>query len=370
MNPLSLSSLTVDLSALQSNARRILAAHPSAALLPVLKADAYGLGAVPVAKALAAVPGVCGFAVAEVQEGVALREAGIAHDILVLGEALPWQLDEALGNRLTLTVARTEDVGAIAAAARVKGVKANVHLKFDTGLHRLGVEAADFDTLVRRLKGSADAVCPVGAFSHFADPDDAARCAAQYRQFISLADRLEREGIRVRLRHICDSAASERYPQYALDAVRVGRRLAWDDPTAPTGAIREAATLSALVTDVRSRRAGEQLGYGEGVTLARDAVIASIGIGYGDGLDLRLAERRRPVSLNGQLCPLLYTFMDRTLVDVTGAAVAIGDRAVLFGPDAGEGLTGQAQAAAIGAMEGCGLTTALLPRVERIYNRY
>ncbi len=367
MKPLSLSSLSVDLSVLQSNARRILAAHPSAALLPVLKADAYGLGAVPVAKALAPLPGVCGFAVAEVQEGVALRKAGIEREILVLGEALPWQTEEALHNGLTLTVARTEDVGAIAAAARTKGVMANVHIKFDTGLHRLGVEASDLDALVRLLTENADAVRAVGAYSHFADPDDAARCAAQYRLFVSLTDRLKVAGCGVCVRHICDSAASERYPQCALDAVRIGRRLAWDAPTASSGMIREAATLSALVTDVRSRRAGERIGYGAGVQLGHDAVIASIGIGYGDGLDLRLAERRRPVSINGQLCPLLYTFMDRTLVDVTGAAVAVGDRAVLFGPNAGEGLTGQAQAAAIGAMEGCGLTTTLLPRVERVY---
>ncbi len=367
MNPLSLAALTVDLSAIRENARHILSEHPAAGLIPVLKADAYGLGMVPVAKALAPLPGVLCFAVAQAQEGVALRRAGIERDILILGETLPWQVEAALQSRLTPTVARPEDVDTVANAARTLGMTADIQIKFDTGLHRLGVEEATFATLCERLAANADAVRPAGAYSHFADPGDAARCEAQYRLFLSLCDRLRQAGFAVPLRHICDSAASEAYPAYALDAVRIGRRLAWDAPDRPTGRIREAATLSALVTDVRSRKAGDRLGYGDGPVLQKDAVIASIGIGYGDGLDPRFAGSLS-VLLHGKRCPVLYLFMDRALVDVTDAAASAGDRAVLFGQDeTGASLSAQAQASAIGALEGCGLTTALLPRVERIY---
>ena len=353
MNPLSLATLTVDLSAIRENARHILSEHPAAGLIPVLKADAYGLGMVPVAKALAPLPGVLCFAVAQAQEGVALRRAGIERDILILGETLPWQIEAVLQSRLTPTVAL--------------GMTADIQIKVDTGLHRLGVEEATFATLCERLAANADAVRPAGAYSHFADPGDAARCEAQYRLFLSLCDRLRQAGFAVPLRHICDSAASEAYPAYALDAVRIGRRLAWDAPDQPTGRIREAATLSALVTDVRLRKAGDRLGYGDGPVLQKDAVIASLGIGYGDGLDPRFAGSLS-VLLHGRRCPVLYLFMDRALVDVTGAAALVGDRAVLFGQDeTGASLSAQAQASAISALEGCGLTTALLPRVERIY---
>lgn len=360
--------LHIDTVALSENVARLVASLGGAAVIPVLKADAYGLGLIPAARALQGAPGVRCFAVAQVYEGLTLRENGIGTDVLVLGATLPEQVKAAVESNLTLSIHRVSDVERIAAAARSAKVRARVQIKFDTGLHRIGIEPTNFYALTDALAANRSALTIEGAYSHFADTDDIARCAAQFALFRSLCDRLETAGFPVPLRHIADSAASEQYPAYTLDAVRIGRRLAWDAPTGPQFGIREVATLTARVLDVQPRRAGDRLGYGAGVTLDHDAVIAVLGIGYGDGLDERMAKQRLPVLLHGKRCPMLFSFMDQTLVEVDDS-VAPGDTATLFGYDeSGAFLSAQAQAAACGANEGCALTTALLPRVERIYS--
>ena len=356
--------LKVNLNTMQQNAE--ICAQSTGRIIPVLKADAYGLGLVPVAKALASLPTVACIAVAQVQEGLALREAGIFADILVLGEALPAQAEAAVRNGLTLIIGRSSDVLAIESTAERLHTTASVQLKVDTGLHRLGLRKEEIPSVVSALH-KAKHLSVRGAYSHFADTEDAALCETQYEAFLDACDYFTAEGIPIPLRHICDSAASERYPQYALDAVRLGRRLAWDAPQGG-GTIRESTTLQAYVLDVRTRKAGERLGYGAGTVLTRDAEIAVLGIGYGDGLDPRMAEYRLPVLLHGQRCPMQVCFMDQTLIDVTGLGVVPGDVATVFGYDeSGVFLSAQEKATACGANEGCAFTTALLPRVERIY---
>lgn len=369
MQPISNAVLKINLSAVRQNIRTCSDRLGAAAIIPVLKADAYGLGLVPLAKAMETLPEVACFAVAQVKEGLLLRESGIQKDILILGEALPAQIEAAVSANLTLTAGRVSDAEAIDRAAKLLGKTACIHLKFDTGLHRIGLEKTDFYAMTEALS-QAERVRVTGAYSHFANTDDAALCKKQYASFLEACADFEASGIRIPFRHICDSAASERYPQYALDAARLGRRLAWDAPGSTDGSIREAATLQAVVLDVRSRKAGERLGYGDGITLARDAEIAVLGIGYGDGLDPRMAERNLPVLLHGKRCPMLVCFMDQTLADVTGLGVSTGDTATLLGFDeTGAFLSGQAQALLAGANEGCALTTALTGRVERVYEK-
>ena len=361
-------ALSVDLSLLRKNVETVFTSLGGVGIIPVLKADAYGLGMTALAKTLAPCEQVCCFAVAQVPEGLTLRECGIEKPILVLGEALPAQIEAAIKADLSLTVGRVSDVESFARAAARHKKRARIQIKFDTGLHRIGVEETNFYALCGALTAHRDALSPEGAYSHFADPGDAALCERQFRLFTALCDRLEQAGFPVPLRHIADSAASERYPAYALDAVRLGRRLAWDAPTGRPFGTREIASLRAAVLDIRDRKAGDRLGYGDGLTLNHDARIAVLGIGYGDGLDPRMAQLRLPVLLHGTRCPILYCFMDQTLVDVTGVPAAIGDFAVLFGSDdTGAFLSAPAQANACGANEGCALTTALLPRVERVY---
>ena len=361
-------TLFVDLNALFHNVVSASSALDGAGVIPVLKADAYGLGMISVAKALESLPQVVCFAVAQVYEGVLLRESGVKKAILVLEQALPEQLETALAADLDLTVGRVSDLKQYAKAAEKRGVSARIQIKSDTGLHRIGVEKKNFYALCRALSAYSSNLTLCGVYSHFADPDDVVFSARQYALFLDFCSRLKAAGFSIPLRHISDSAASERYPGFALDAVRLGRRLAWDAPTGQSFGIREAASLRAAVLDVRRRKKGECLGYGGGIVLERDSDIAILGIGYGDGLDPRMAQHRLSVLLHDTPCPLLYSFMDQSLVDVTGVPVRPGEYATLFGySETGAFLSGQKQALACGANEACALTTALLPRVERIY---
>ncbi len=362
--------LTVDLDAIRQNAQIIAQMANSAKLIPVLKADAYGLGMVPVAKALQTLSAVSCFAVARIQEGIQLQQAGILRSVLVLGAVLPQQMDEAISAGLILSVGRVSDILAIADCSRRLKRSTSVHIKFDTGLCRRGIKTDELPALIDALAACSDVIRIKGAYSHFANPEDAARCTAQYRAFLALTDRMSAAGFSIPMRHICDSAASERYPEFALDAVRIGRRLAWDAPASPLGTVREAATLRSVITDIRARKKGDCLGYGTGVPLQKDSMIASVGIGYGDGLPALIAGRLS-VRCCGSNCPILCCFMDQLLVDVTSCDARIGDPVTIFGYDeTGVLLSAQKQAQACGALEGCGLTTALLPRVEREYTAW
>lgn len=366
---ISFSRLIVSLSAIQKNTAGIISHLPCGAkLIPVLKADAYGLGLVPVAKALCSSDRIAGFAVAYIEEGLQLRNSGVSLPIFILGPALPFQYKPAILSDLSLTVGSLSDLSLMSRAAEALGKKVSVQIKFDTGLHRFGISPDEINPLISALNSCSPFCSLKGTYSHFADPFDADRCKAQFQSYMALSDALESHGFSIPLRHICDSAASELYPEYALDAIRVGRGLMWDNPVRPNGNILEAATLQTVVTGIWHRKAGEIIGYGDGLTLLKDTRIASIGIGYGDGIDLNAVRQHLPVLLHGQACSLLYSFMDHTLIDIGDLPCAPGDMITFFGYDeSGIFLSAQKQAAACGANEACAFTTALLPRVKRVY---
>lgn len=370
MNGMNNSVLETDLRLVRRNAETIVQTLPAgAALVPVLKSDAYGLGAAEIARVLEPLEAAAGFAVAHVSEGLALRAAGIQKDILVMSSALPWQLEAALEAGLTLTCGWAGFASELEAAARAAGKTAAVHIKIDTGLHRIGFLPDELPALCSELQ-NAPALRVTGTFSHFSDTADAALCAREFALYWSALDTLRAAGIEPGLRHMACSAASERYPEYCLDAVRVGRRLFMDAPTAPRGNIAEVSTWRSFVTMVHPRCAGERVGYGGAVTLEHDAVIATVGVGYGDGLNPALAAVRAPVLIGGKRCTLLACCMDQCLIDVTGTSCRAGDEAVFFGYDRfGNCLPSQEVALLIGGDEGCGLTAALSPRVARAYVR-
>ena len=222
--------------------------------------------------------------------------------------------------------------------------------------------------LIQALKDTKDAVSLTGAFSHFQDPMNASLCKSQFLLFKDCCELVTRAGFSIPLRHISDSAASERHPKYSLDAVRIGRRLYFDAPEGASGKIREAASLQSFVLDVRTRPAGTKLGYGNGAVLKKKTEVAVVGIGYGDGLPPSAAESGMTVLVHGKRCPLLWCFMDQCLVDVTGTKAKAGDPVTLFGYDGQGGyLSAQEQASVLGAPEGCGLTALLSSRVARNY---
>ena len=361
------SILEISLGALRANVAQLRAEiGPDRKLIPVLKGDAYGLGAARIARFLSDLGGVDTFAVSQVREGIALREAGIRENILVMSLPLRDQLEEALRHDLTVTLGSFHQFGPLRDLAAASGRKIPVSLKLDTGLHRIGFLPEEMDALCEALWNSRDALQIVGTFSHHAahDPET---LAAQNRRFEDMLASLRAAGIDPGLRHIAASASLETDPDHLYDAVRVGRRLFLDHPTQPTGRIREVASFRMRVTDVRLRRAGDTLGYGGPIRLERDTRIGVLSVGYGDGLDSLLADAGAPVLINGEKARLAAVCMDQSFVMLDDIPCEPGDEALLFGRDSEGRILPAQQIAGLIGWEGCDLTSHLTPRVQRVY---
>jgi alanine racemase len=245
-----------------------------------------------------------------------------------------------------------------------------VEVKIETGLNRIGFMPGDeLAQLARELTAWRGHVRVCGAFSHFACTEDADFTEKQAERFHGGVLQLEKAGIPVPRRHLSASAAGEGYPQYHLDAVRFGRRLYMDNPTCPHGDIEEVASWRSWITAVRILPKGAPLGYGGRVHLADEASVAVVGVGYGDGLNQRLAEAGAPVLVHGRRARLLAVCMDQCFIDVSGLNAQPDDEVTFFGRDsAGNALSSQEVALLAGHDEGCGLTAALSPRVARVYS--
>ena len=362
------SYIEIDTGVLLTNAHAILKSLDGAALIPVLKDDAYGLGMAPVAAVLSTIPEIRCFAVSHVSEGLDLRRAGIDREVLIMSSALPFQLEAAVEADLTLTCARLGFAAELARAAERVGRKARMQAKIDAGLHRIGLEPSELDDFLSEYQQCKDRLEITGVYSHFSDAENADLDEKQYQLFEEASEKLRKAGVPVPMRHMSNSAAAELFPQYHLDAVRIGRRLFMDRTTDPLYDVREVASWRGYVTNVKLRHPGDQLGYGGAVTLRKDTLVATVGAGYGDGLNQDLFKVRAPVLVNGKRGHLLACCMDQCMVDVTGVDCAVGDEVTFFGYDGrGNFLSAQTQAALVNNDEGCGLTSALSPRVKRIY---
>ena len=364
------SYLLVDLGVIRENVRELCTELGSdVALIPVLKDNAYGLGAVPVARAICENPAIRCVAVSQVAEGLELREAGIGQEILVMGNPLPFQLEAAVRADLTLTCGRPGFLKELAETARALGVRARFQLKIDTGLHRIGIEPGELHDWVRDYRETERDLELTGVYSHFSDAENAEVSKAEFQLFEACLARLQEAGVPVPLRHMSASASTECFPQYHLDAVRCGRRLLMDRTENPVGNIREAASWRSFITNLKPRKRGDILGYGGRCRLDRDCLVATVCAGYGDGLNQDLVRIGGPVLAGGKRCRLLACCMDQCMVDVTEApGLRVGDEVTFFGYDReGNYLSSQEVAALVNSDEGCGLTTALSARVERIY---
>lgn len=363
------SILSVDLKRVRKNVNTVLTELEGAQLIPVLKDNAYGLGLEAIGHVMEEFPQIATIAVAQVGEGAALRQDGITRDILVLGGIPAHLLRAAVELDLTISIGRLELLPVLALLGQSMKRPVKVQIKVETGLNRTGVapgrELAQLLEEWRKAKGIFQVT---GAFSHFADLSDPIRTQKQYHLFLEGVEQLQAGGMEIPLRHISASAAHEQLPQYRLDGVRIGRRLYMDHPTAPTGRVSETATWRTWITNLRTLQAGAPLGYGGKVFLERDATVATIAVGYGDGLSEELVRVHGPVLVGGERARLMACCMDQTLVDVTGIPCRVGDPVTLFGWDErGNLLTSQEVALLVGEDEGCGLTAQLSPRVARIY---
>ena len=340
--------IEVDPGAVEANAAAMLSAAGGAQLCAVVKADGYGHGSVDVARAALA-GGASWLAVALVEEGRVLREAGIGAPILVLSEPPPDVMAEALDADLTPTIYTPAGVSSAAAAvaARRRAVPWPVHLKIDTGMHRVGALPADAVQVARLIDG-AGGLELAGTFTHLAvaDEPDRPETAAQLDRFDRVLAELAGVGIDPGLRHAANSAGSLAHPRAHLDMVRVGIALYGIAPTpamAATVDLRPAMSLHAEVTMVKHLVAGDGVSYGLRHVFDRAATVAIVPLGYADGVPRRLGLTGGEVLIGGVRRPIRgVVTMDQTIVEVSGGPdVAPGDPVVLLGPQGSECITAQ-----------------------------
>jgi alanine racemase len=354
----------VDLESIRANVRAL--KPPNAEFMAVVKADGYGHGASPVARA-AIEAGATWIGVALVEEGVAIRDAGIEAPILVLSEFPPGSEADALAARLTPTIYTTDGLDRLAAAARGLDRPLGVHANIDTGMHRVGVYppegASEFVALVAAAGFELE-----GLWTHFAAAEsDEDGTRGQLRWLLAAANGLRARGTRPRYLHAANSAGTLRFPEAHLDLVRVGAAMYGLDPGGGLGAeadLRPALRWASGVTLVRRLPAGERLSYGWTYTLRRDANIATIPVGYGDGY-ARALSSRGDVLIRGKRYRVSGTVtMDQLMVDCGDDEVRAGDEVVLIGQQGDDRVTAEELAGHIGTI-GYEVVSAISGRVPR-----
>jgi len=364
----------IDLSAVRDNVRAIRSLiGPAVEIIGVVKADAYGHGAIPVARTLAA-EGVKRFGVALVEEGAALREAGITGEVLVLGALLPEQAPEIVEQGFEAALSDLDFVRRLdEVSRRRRGPPIGVHVKLDTGMGRFGFpleRALDVICELAGLRGLRLA----GAMTHFPSADEAGPgdgvefTRGQIGAFLKIREAIAAAGIRVPLWHAANSAGILLHPESHLDAVRPGLALYGGFPAAqvpPPTKLRQAMTLKTRIVLVRDFAAGATLGYGRTFRTARASRIAALPIGYADGFS-RANSNKGQALVRGRRAPIVgRVSMDTVLVDVTGVPGAeAGDEVVLYGRQ------GEAEISIVEAAETLGtipyeLMTSLTARVPR-----
>ena len=346
----------IDLEAVRHNASTLVRLSEPAALCAVVKADGYGHGAVPVARA-ALEGGARWLAVALVEEGVALREAGIDAPILLLSEPPAEAMAEAVARRLVPTVYSNGGLELLSAVADGDRRPVEVHLKVDTGMHRVGADPVEVPDLV--AAAVADPRLAFGAlWTHLAvaegtSPADRQFTAAQLERFDAVVATLAGTGHRPPMTHVANSAGAIGVPAARHDLVRCGIAVYGVAPTADLAAEIERATgggrlrpvlsLRARVTSTRDLEAGERPSYGRRRPLEQRSTVATVPIGYADGVPRRLFDQGGEVLIGGLRRPLAGAVtMDQVVVDcgpVGSAPVEVGDEVVLLGRQGTEEIT-------------------------------
>ncbi|HEV8114972.1 MAG TPA: alanine racemase [Acidimicrobiales bacterium] len=361
----------VSLAAVAANVETLRALCTPAEVCAVVKADGYGHGAVPVARA-AVEAGAAWLAVAQVTEATELRAAGLTVPILLLSEPRPGDLEEALAAAVALTVYTPELVGRLGAAARAGDAPVPLHLKVDTGMRRVGADPRDVVALATSIAEdptlSLDAVWTHCAVAD--DPNDPFT-AAQLERFDAVVARVEAAGLAVPMRHAANSAAAIAHPASRYDLVRCGIAV-YGIPPAPglanRLALEPAVRLATEVAFVKPVSVGEGISYGLRHRVAADTVVATLPIGYADGVFRALGTSGQEVLIGGRRHPMVGTVtMDQVMVDVgPGSGVRAGEEVVLLGAQGGERISPDEWAARLGTIA-YEVVCALGPRVERRY---
>jgi alanine racemase len=359
----------VDLSAIARNYRLLEErAGAGVEVIPVVKADAYGHGAVPVARRLEQ-EGAGTFAVAIAEEGVELRRGGVAGEILLLNFSDPADVALHRAYRLTPTLHDLAQAEAFARAAEAATAPLPFHVKLDTGMGRLGIQPRDIGAFVEILR-RAPALSVRGVFAQLSAAEDPGSPATprEVQGFSEGVAALRAAGLEPGLVHLANSAGVLGHPESRFSAVRPGLALYGVPPSERFAeeALAPAMTLETRIMAVREFPPGTPLGYGGTFVTRRPSTIAVLPIGYHDGLR-RSFSGRVSVLLRGREAPIIGAVsMDLTLVDVTDCGASEGERIVCLGEDSGRRLTAWDLARAAGTIPYeilCGIG----PRVQRTW---
>ncbi|MBO7363903.1 MAG: alanine racemase [Lachnospiraceae bacterium] len=339
---LSRTYVSVDLNAIRHNVRHFREMNPGAGIVAVVKADAYGHGAVKVAEAVQDL--VSGFAVAIPEEAMELHDAGIRKPVLLLGACDAAWYETLIRAEVRIPLFTRKQAEDLREAAAHVGKPALCHVKADTGMGRIGL-APDGDSVAFLKEVSSwDGLCLEGIFTHLAtadEPDDGA-ALLQKARFLDFVKALEDAGIVFRVRHFANSAAGMRAEFHGSDLVRLGISLYGLEPSFDlewTG-LKPALSFYSTVRYVKTVPAGTPISYGGTFVTGRETRVATVPVGYADGFPRPLSNRG-DVLIRGQRCRILgRVCMDQFMADVTDLPdVEEGDRVTLIGKDGEEEIT-------------------------------
>jgi alanine racemase len=363
----------VDLSAIASNVKLACRlAGPATKVMAVVKADAYGHGAVAVART-ALEAGAARLGVAIPEEAIPLRAAGIACPILVLGPIAPEQADLVAAHGLDQCVSDLSQAEALSRAARGSGRVLDLHVKVDTGMGRVGIRPREVREVAEKIL-ALPSVRLAGLMTHFAEaeaeePDFAREQLARFAEAARDVSAVLQGGMPIR--HAANSAALLFLPQARLDLVRPGIMLYGCHPRGrrhpAEPALRPALRLRTAISQLKDVPRGAGVSYGRTFVASRDIRVATLPIGYADGVG-RLLSNRGHVLLRGRRVPIIgRVCMDMTMVDVTDLPeVSVGDEAVLIGRQGAEEITADEVAELQGTIS-YEILCRIGPRVPRVY---
>jgi alanine racemase len=323
--------VVVDTDQLSANAAAIAALVRPAGFMAMVKSNGYGHGLVIAARA-AVDGGATWLGVYTPQEAFALRSAGLEVPILVAGWSPPSTYAELIARRVDISVFDAHSVRALAATAPAPGVRTRVHVKVDTGLHRLGVLPVEVAALAAALRAADAHVEVTGIFTHFADPaGDPVFTREQHARFLDAAEEL-RQVAPGALLHTSGSASIGAHPSMHHDLVRVGIAFYGYPPVPLEAVLRPAMHVLARVAQVRTVPDGDSVGYGRTWHARGSRRVATVTMGYGQGLPRSLANRGQ-VAIRGRRCPIVgMVSMDQVTVDVTEAGdMKVNDVAMFIG---------------------------------------
>lgn len=325
--------LQINLSALIDNVRHFRSLlKPQTQLTCMVKAFAYGAGSVEVSRALQQCQLVDYLAVAVADEGVELRKAGITLPIIIMDPEVS-AMDLILENNLEPNVYSFQSLDNVIAAAQAKGLENYpIHIKIDSGMHRLGFYREQIPELINRLSNQKT-VHAKSVFSHLAGSDEQqfdAFTLDQIHYYDDCAETLKAGLHYPIIKHICNSAGIERFSDYQFDMCRLGIGLYGFSFAGAQ--LRNVCTLKTTILSVKTVPAGETIGYGRHTRLDEDRRIAVIPIGYADGFDRRFSNYGGEVLIRGKRCPVVGNVcMDQAMIDVTGTDAQVGDYVEVFG---------------------------------------